>query len=75
MFVVKMDNGRGLIEWYIGLSVRVQAEDKKSARKFTTAEAAQRAADFCVECPDAFCGAYFDPDSGGYTMQATVEPL
>mgnify|MGYP000263823896 CR=1 FL=1 len=75
MFVVKMDNGRGFVEWYSGLSVRVQAERKESARKFSSREVAQKAADFCVQCPDAFCGAYLDNASGRYTMKSTVEPL
>jgi len=75
MFIIKMDNGRGFVEWYASLSVRMQAESRQTARRFPSAEAAEKAADSCLQFPAAFAGAYFDSDRSCYTMQVVVEPL
>jgi hypothetical protein len=72
MWVVKMSNGRGLVEWYESLSYRVQAADKESARHFQSEEAAQRTARMCESMPDAFSEGYWD---GKWTLTAVVEPL
>ena len=74
MFVVKMSNGRGLVEWYRGLSVRAQGFDKDDGQKFSTVEAAERAVRNCQQFPDAFSGAYFDEEKGGWHIDASIEP-
>lgn len=71
-WVVKMTNGRGLTEYYEGLSVRVQASRKADARTFADEEAANQQARFCERQADAFSEAYFDGCK--WTLTATVEP-
>jgi hypothetical protein len=75
MFILQMSNTRGFIEWYEGLSVRMQAEKRELARQFPSRDEAQRVADACLTFPSAFSDAYYDSDTGCYTMQITVEDL
>lgn len=75
MFILKMSNGRGWVEWYETLSVRMQAEKRELARRFSTREEAQQTADRCMRFPSAFAGVYFDDDHGCYTLTITVEDL
>ncbi len=74
MWVVKLSNGRGHVEWYESLSVRTQAESKADARQFSSQEEAEQRADFCQRHADAFSGAFYDEGKGRYTLTATVEP-
>lgn len=71
MWVVKLSNGRGFVEWYETLSVRAQARDKANARQFTDKGEAEARARFCERHADAFSGIYWD--GGRYTLIATVE--
>lgn len=73
-FIVKMENGRGIVEYYRSLSVREQESDRREARLFTEEEARQQA-DFCMRHASAFSEAYFDEGKGRYVLIATVEPL
>jgi hypothetical protein len=71
-WVVKLTNGRGLEEYYQGLSVRAQARTKAEARTFDSEEEAERKARFCERQADAFSEAYFD--GCRWTLTAVVEP-
>jgi|AGTN01.1.fsa_nt_gi hypothetical protein len=71
-FVVKMENGRGLVEYFETLSVRVQAATKADARKFDSQDAALEKARFCERQASCFSEAYHD--GGKWTLTATVEP-
>lgn len=71
-FVVRMENGRGLVEYFETLSVRVQAASKADARKFGSEAEALEKARFCERQADCFSEAYFD--GGRWTLTATVEP-
>lgn len=71
-FVVKMENGRGLVEYFETLSVRAQARTKAEARKFDTQDAADKQAQFCQRQADCFSEAYHDGSK--WTLSATVEP-
>lgn len=75
MWVVKLSNGRGHVEWFETLSVRTQADKKVDARQFTLKEDADARADFCMRHADSFSGAFFDEGRGRYSLTATVEPV
>lgn len=71
MWVVRLSNGRGFVEWYETLSVRAQARDKADARRFSDKGEAEEKARFCERNADAFSGIYWNGDR--YTLIATVE--
>lgn len=74
-YVIKMSNGQGHVEWYMGLSVRTQALSVDEARTFTSQAAAEEKATEITR-PSmlaAFSGAFFV--DGGWFIEATVEPL
>ena len=73
--VIKMSNGQGHVEWYMGLSVRTQSLSVDEARTFTRQAAAEEKATEITR-PSmlaAFSGAFFV--DGGWYIEATVEPL
>jgi hypothetical protein len=74
-FVIKLDNGRGQSEYFLSWSVRAQACDQVTARKFTSEEAAVALAASCERCASAFSGVFYDDDRGCWTLTATVVPL
>ena len=74
-YVIKMSNGQGHVEWYMGLSVRTHALSVDEARTFTSQAAAEEKATEITR-PSmlaAFSGAFFV--DGGWFIEATVEPL
>lgn len=74
-YVIKMSNGQGHVEWYMGLSVRTQALSVDEARTFTSQAAAEEKAKEITR-PSmlaAFSGAFFV--DGSWFIEATVEPL
>lgn len=71
-FVVKMTDGRGLVEYFETLSVRAQAASKADARKFGSEDEAREMASFCERQASCFSEAYFDGCK--WTLTATVEP-
>jgi len=74
-FVLKMSNGKGYVEYYVGLSMRMQAITKDEARQFATPEAAAQAISVCKNCGSAFSEAFFDPGRGGYVIETSLEPV
>ena len=74
-YVIKMSNGQGHIEWYMGLSVRTQALCPDEARHFKSQEAADaKATEITRESMlSAFSGAFFV--DGRWFIETTVEPL
>lgn len=75
MWVVKLSDGKGHVEWFETLSVRTQADNKADARHFASKEDAEARADFCMRHADSFSGAFFDEGKGRYSLTATVEPV
>lgn len=75
LYVVKMSDGRGHVEWYRGLSKRMQAFTKEDAQHFTSPDAAQRAVNTCARFPEAFSETYRDPTTGRCHIETTIEPL
>lgn len=71
MWVVKLSNGRGHVEWYQSLSVRAQSRDKDEARKYADKAEAEERARFCERHADAFSGIFHD--GSRYTLVAEVE--
>ncbi|MFA7340185.1 MAG: hypothetical protein WC028_25620 [Candidatus Obscuribacterales bacterium] len=74
-YVIKMSNGQGHVEWYMGLSVRTQALSPDEARHFTSESAAEaKATEITRESMlSAFSGAFFV--DGRWVIETTVEPL
>ena len=74
-YVIKMSNGQGHVEWYMGLSVRTQALSVDEARTFTSQAAAEEKAKEITRTSmlSAFSGAFFV--DGGWFIETTVEPL
>lgn len=74
-YVIKMSNGQGHVEWYMGLSVRTQALSVDEARTFTSQSAAEEKAKEITRASmhSAFSGAFFV--DGGWFIETTVEPL
>mgnify|MGYP003393750368 CR=1 FL=1 len=74
-YVIKMSNGQGHVEWYMGLSVRTQALSPDEARHFPNKSAAEaKATEITRESMlSAFSGAFFV--DGHWFIETTVEPL
>jgi hypothetical protein len=74
-YVIKMSNGQGHVEWYMGLSVRTQALSVDEARSFASQAAAEEKATEITRPSmlSAFSGAFFV--DGGWCIETTVEPL
>lgn len=73
MWVIKLSNGQGFVEWYSSLAVRAQSQDKAGARQYASYHAAREHAQFCQRNADAFSGIYWD--SGRPSLIAEVEPV
>lgn len=74
-YVIKMSNGQGHVEWYMGLSVRTQALSVDEARSFTSQAAAEEKATEITRASmiSSFSGAFCV--DGRWFIETTVEPL
>ncbi|MBY0359710.1 MAG: hypothetical protein K2W82_17035 [Candidatus Obscuribacterales bacterium] len=77
MWVVKMTNGRGHVEWYATLAVRAQARRKEHAQQFASREEAEETARMCMQqsMRSAFSSKYWNESQSVWTLVATVEPV
>lgn len=73
MFVIKLTNGRGFVEYYRTLAVRAQARTIEEAQQFDLEEEAREMAEFCEREASAFSSIYWSSDR--WTLQAEVVPL